>query len=190
MLPIWFLGMASTAVTTTFRRRIAFLGAFALLSTGLLGARLLRLTVDQGEALRARAESRLTRTSTQPTIRGSILDRHGRVLAAEHSSWDFAADFELMTGAWQRRQALRQARAETGRREWSQLGLGAREAAILERLDEWNDRVENVWVQAEVQTGLDRGELNEDLDAIKRGVGRLAVRVWDQQLSRLIRDSW
>ena len=180
--------MPPAAVTTTFRRRIALLGVLAVLSTGLLGARLIRLTVDRGEALRAKAEARLVRTSTQPTLRGSILDRHGRVLAAEHSSWEFAVDFELITGAWQRRQALRQARSETGRRAWSQLGLGAREAAILERLDEWNTRVEAVWLEAERQTGLDRAELDDDLDAIKRGVGRLAVRVWDQQLSRLIQS--
>ena len=179
--------MARTTVSTSFQKRIIGLGLFMVVSMGLLGARLLDLTVERGSIYLDRAESRLARTTHLPTIRGSILDRKGRPLALERSSWNFAVDFEVITGAWQRRQAIKEARASIGRREWSNLSRSQRENAIAESLLEWNARVGLVWKQAEEGLGLNQADLTEQLHDIKRGVGALAVKVWDNQLERLIR---
>ena len=179
--------MPRMMVSTSFQKRLVGLAVLMVISLGLLGGRLLDLTVERGSMYLDRAEARLVRTTHLPTIRGSIHDRTGRELVTERSSWNFAVDFEVITGAWQRRQAMKEARKKIGRRTWSNLQRFEQEDAIAESLQDWNDRIEMVWLQAEEGLGLDRRELAEQLHDIKRGVGYLAVRVWDNQLERLIR---
>ena len=179
--------MPRMMVSTSFQKRLVGLAVLMVISLGLLGGRLLDLTVERGSMYLDRAEARLARTTHLPTIRGSVHDRTGRQLVRERSSWNFAVDFEVITGAWQRRQAMKEARKKSGRRAWSNLQRFEREDAIAESLQDWNDRIETVWLQAQEGLGLDRRELTEQLYDIKRGVGSLAVRVWDNQLERLIR---
>ena len=178
--------MSRSTSTTSFQKRIIVLGLLLVGSTLLLGAQVTRLTVVEGDDRLARAESRLTRTAYLPTLRGSILDRRGRPLAVERSSWEFQVDYEVLTGAWQRRQATLQARRELGRTAWSTMGRGEQEAAIEARLPEWDAAVDAIWMAAENHAGLDRDGLDDDLNDIRRGVARRASRVWDRQYQRLV----
>lgn len=178
--------MPASSATTSFHRRLIGLCLLMLAALVMLGAQVIRLTVVEGESRLARAEAHLAQTSYLPTIRGTIFDRHGRELAVERSSWDLQVDYEVLTGAWQRRQAIRQARREIGRTDWSTLGRGEREAAIEARLSRWNEAVDRIWAAAEVHAGLKRPELDADLNDIRRGVARRASRVWAHQYRKLV----
>ncbi|MCH2160758.1 MAG: hypothetical protein MK085_02675 [Phycisphaerales bacterium] len=178
--------MPPSTSTTSFQKRVIVLGVLMVSATVLLGAQVARLTVFEGKDRLARAESRLTRTSYLPTLRGSILDRRGRLLAMERSSWEFQVDYEVLTGAWQRRQATRQARQELGWTAWATMGRGEQEEAIEARMPAWNAAVDAIWTAAETCADLDREGLDDDLNDIRRGVARRASRVWDRQYQRLV----
>ena len=148
---------------------------------------MVKLTVANGEYYREKAEARLVRTRYIPTVRGSIYDRGGRELAAERSSWDFAVDFEILTGEWQRRQALRQARRDVGSRTWGTMTRSQREDAIEVHLDGWDQKVEAVWSAADQHLELDGEGLAILLNDIRQHVGQMKVAVWIEQLKRLTR---
>lgn len=76
--------------------------SFALCGTA---ARMAQMTLRHGDDARADAELRLVRQSWTPTIRGRILDRHGRVLARPAPGFDLAVDFRVLNGRWARDQA-------------------------------------------------------------------------------------
>lgn len=112
--------MVRRAVPSMFHRRLLLMGglvSFALCGTA---ARMAQMTVAQGEAARADAESRLVRQSWTPTIRGRILDRKGRVLARPAPGFDLAVDFRVLSGRWARDQATAYAR-RTHRALWGRL---------------------------------------------------------------------
>ena len=68
------------------------------------------MTVVEGEASRALAESRLIRRTWLPTTRGRVLDRTGRVLAYDQASYDVAIEYSVLSGEWASKRAWRYAR--------------------------------------------------------------------------------
>ena len=85
-----------------FHRRLVLLVVVALTTTVVLAAQTANLTVAQGRRLRAAAESILWRQRPTPTTRGSIYDRHGRILAQDHHSYNVAVIEHVVPG-WIRR---------------------------------------------------------------------------------------
>ncbi len=169
---------------TPFHIRLIALALLFTLIAAVLAVQMTRLAIVDGPARLARAEARLIQRSFQPTIRGPIVDRVGRPLAVERSSWDFSVDYEVLTGEWQRRQAYRQARRAIGT-DWSSLSRSDREAAIEAVIPEWNQRVREIWTAAATHAGLDLSTLPQRLDDIRRGVSGRAASVWQRQFEAL-----
>jgi len=141
-----------------FHRRLALLGLSLLIPATAMGLQLGRLTIAEGAALRAEAESRLVRRSWTPTVRGRILDRHGRVLAHDAPSYDIEVSFESISGAW----AERMSGAYTRRRyaeEWPKLSPGERAALIARYRTVYEAHAERGWAVLAEQAGISVSEL-------------------------------
>lgn len=168
-----------------FHRRLLTLTAGFLLVIAVLGSQLTRLSVVEGDDRLDAARRRLDRIDFLPTVRGSILDRHGRVLAEDRASHDLAAEFEFISGAWAIDRAATQARRlvteRDGRAAWAALGADRRQAATLAELPAWIAETDRIWNAVAEATGLGRAEVDRRLDRIRAKIGRLAVAVEDRR---------
>jgi penicillin-binding protein 2 len=171
----------TNAVALQARRRLGLLAALAMVAVGALTLRLWMLTVWRGEELRETAERRLDRSVWIPSVRGSILDRRGRVLARDVPSWDVAVDYEAIDGSWVRERAERQARRDLGRSLWSRLPREARQAAVQARLPAWQAQLDEVLDRVADLAQVPRSELNQRLERVRTQVQRRAERTWERQ---------
>lgn len=163
-----------------FHRRLLLVVAAALLPVVLLGGRLVQLTIVDGAALRAEAERAARRTRFLPTLRGTILDREGTVLAQDRASWSLGVPFEVISGSWAVDQALRQARLEVGD-AWGELGPDAQGEAILERLPSWDLLVERFFDEVADRTATDPERLLRERERIHGRISRMSARVNQRQ---------
>ncbi|MFA6045068.1 MAG: hypothetical protein WC718_08795, partial [Phycisphaerales bacterium] len=92
-------------IPSMFHRRLLLVLFLMLAAFVPLGLQLAHLTLLRGPELRAVAESRLTRSQQTPTVRGSVVDRKGRILAQDRPSYDVAVDYQVINGDWAREQA-------------------------------------------------------------------------------------
>ncbi len=168
-----------------FQRRIVLLGWLTTLGFLALLAQLARLTIAQGQARRAEAESRLVVERWLPTVRGRILDRRGRVLAKDRPSYDVAVAFPVITGSWAYTQAAREARRAHAD-EWRQLSDAQREALIQQRLGPYEEQLDRMWDRFAALAGLTREEIEERKQRIIADVQRMASTVWERR--RLARE--
>jgi penicillin-binding protein 2 len=161
---------------------VVFIAALMVVVTGFLAARLFSLTVVSGTANRQLAESRLDRSTLLPTVRGTITDRKGRVLAESVPSYDLAIHYDAISGQWVQSRAIEFARKEAGPQLWSQLDPSEREMRIAEHASEFQRRLDDVLTAAVAETGLSRTELDDRISAIRTQVERKANAVWNRQL--------
>jgi penicillin-binding protein 2 len=170
-----------------FHRRLLLLGAGFLAVLVVLSSQLVRLSVVEGAERLDEAMRRLDRAEFLPTVRGSILDRRGRVLAEDRAHRDLAANFEFISGVWAVREAgdaaRRRAISQGGRAAWAALDGEARQAAILAELPEADAEADRIWDAIVAATGVDRRELESRLDAIRAGVHRKALAVSDRRVA-------
>ena len=168
-----------------FHRRLTLLAAVMAFGFLLLAAQMTRLAVVHGAEHYETAERRLDLVRYLPTTRGRILDRHGLALAVDRPSLAIAVEYEVITGAWSLREAVRVARSEIGS-AWDEMGPEDRGAAVTERLPAFEAKTDEVWNLVMRAGGIDRAELDRRLDAIKKEVQTMAAVVWDRQLRQLI----
>ncbi len=170
-----------------FHRRLLFLGIGFIAVLVVLSSQLVRLSVVEGAERLDEAMRRLDRAEFLPTIRGSILDRRGRVLAEDRAHRDLAANFEFISGVWAVREAgdaaRRRAISQGGRAAWAALDGEARQAAILAELPEADAEADRIWDSIVAATGVDRRELESRLDAIRAEVHRKALAVSDRRVA-------
>jgi penicillin-binding protein 2 len=168
-----------------FHRRLLLLTLGFLAVLVALSSQLVRLSVVEGADRLDAAMRRLDRAEFLPTVRGSILDRQGRVLAQDRASRDLAANFEFISGVWAVRRAGEAARrrviAEGGRAAWSALDGDARQAAILAELPAADAEADRIWREIASTARVDRAELEARLDAIRAEVHRKALAVSDRR---------
>ncbi|MCA9285734.1 MAG: hypothetical protein KDA22_10985, partial [Phycisphaerales bacterium] len=164
-----------------FLRRLGFLYALSAAVVVVMVLQLSRLTLAEGADHLADAESRLDQRTFLATYRGRILDRKGRVLAADRPSYDIAVEYEVLTGAWAAHEAAVAARKEVGRTAWSEMDPSARGRAIERHLPAFDAQVERLYATICDRGGIDRDELERRIDEIKRRVHTRAVAVWDRQ---------
>lgn len=105
------MGMYEKDGLGMFHGRLVLLAALGLVGFAALTAQLGRLSFLDGERLKADAERRLERLAYEPTVRGQILDRTGRVLARDRPSFDVRLDYAVLSGVWVEVMAVRFARA-------------------------------------------------------------------------------
>lgn len=148
-----------------FHRRLLLLLAAAGVGLLPLAWQLSHLTIAKGDDLRAQAESRLTRSRQTPTVRGSILDRKGRVLAQDRPSFDIAIDYRVLDGSWAQDQARRAAIRSVGS-EWGGLSRDAREAVIARFLPAFRIHLDDAWNRLAAVAGVTRAEVDAGRDAV------------------------
>jgi penicillin-binding protein 2 len=172
---------AHKLIPSMFHRRLVLLLACMTPIVLILSGQLYRLSVVEGAARLAEAESKLDRRSFLPTHRGEIRDRHGRVLARDRASYDIAVNYDVITGVWPRTRAAAQARREVGRSTWNSLSPEQRERAIAARLPYWEGQVDRLWRAVQAYGGIDEHEVIRRRDAIRAEVQSLSAVVWDRQ---------
>lgn len=136
----------SRYIPSMFQRRVLLLGVLMLSAFVLLGARLAWMTGVMGAQYRAQASQRLVTETWLPTVRGTIYDRKGRVLASDRASYDIAVDYRVLAGQWvyrdrngrahgieMRTYATRLAR-RANPKVWDTLG-GQRQGEIIDRFE-------------------------------------------------------
>ncbi|MBL0926457.1 MAG: hypothetical protein IBJ11_02240 [Phycisphaerales bacterium] len=170
-------------IRSMFIRRLWLL--FGLLCVGFLalGLRAFYVAAAHGGEFRQIAESRLVRERWTPTVRGRILDRKGRVLAADQPGFDVLVDYRMITGEWAYSQAAAQARKEN-RDRWGKLGRDAREELIAAVLPDWEQRAQSMWELMASALGVPRAMIEQRKSEIKAAVQQTAATVYEQMLIR------
>lgn len=139
--------MITDLVPSMFHRRLLLLaGAFAL-GAGVVAVRVVWIGGVQHEQLTAKAESKLIARHWTPTVRGKILDRKGRVLAADRASYDLVLPFPVINQQWAAERA--KARAPRVYRDvgpgWGEMKPAERAEAIERLTSIYRDHQSAAW---------------------------------------------
>ncbi len=165
-------------IPSMFHRRLALL---LLLAAGLslaLAAQAARMSVGDAHVERlAQAERALRSTELIPTVRGRILDRHGRELAIDAPGYDVAVDYRVLTGQWAYDRALAAAR-RANREAWGELSIEQREALIAVERRPFDEQREELRRRLAELGGIKPVELVERADRVVARVHREANYLW------------
>ncbi|MBL8762893.1 MAG: hypothetical protein JNM07_01320 [Phycisphaerae bacterium] len=173
----------ASAIPRMFHRRLLLLGLLLALAFVPPACQMVRLTLWQGEQLRDEAERRLVSRQWMPTVRGRILDRRDRVLAADRPAYDISVDYPVITGQWARDQAARAARkAHAG--QWRKLAPEQREALIEAAERPFRERLDAMWTAFASLSGLSRPEIERRKQEIIAEVEMLAGAIRRIRLER------
>jgi len=170
-----------SALPSLFVRRLLGLGLCLGAIVTLLGMQAVRLTIVEHDRHRSQAERRLQDRRFLPTYRGRIIDRHGRVLAADRAGYDLALEYTFMIGAWSVRRATEIARAEAGARTWASLGPSERQARIDVHLIATDALAERILTTVALATGVPRSELDQRIADNVARIDRAAEATWSRQ---------
>ncbi len=175
-------------VQSMFRRRLILIGLATALSCGGISAQLVRLTIVESDELRARAESRLARQHWTPTVRGRILDRKGRVLAADRAGYAIEIDYDALTGDWARTHG-RTLAYRANKDAWGDWTADERATAARPFIDACAERLAQSHDRIARALGIPRQELEDRSAAIVSRVRSMkdAVR---SRAERRLRDDY
>lgn len=162
-----------------YQRRLLMLAALGLAGLALPVAQMVRLTVVKGETLRVDAEKKLINEQWLETIRGRILDRKGRVLAADQASLDVSVDYTVISGQWAYQRAAAKAR-KLNREKWAALSPDLREDLIQQYLPEFNQRLDDMWTRFSAIAGVSRPDIEDRKTQIREMVAALAASVTER----------
>lgn len=171
----------SKFIPSMFHRRLLLLLGVCIVFIVLLGGQMFRLSVLEGAQRLSAAEQKLDSRTYLPTTRGNIYDRRDRMLALDRACYDIAVEYDVITGAWQREQAAKDAKKELGRTKWNAIGPEQREAAVKERLPKWKSQTNLLWGEICRLGEIAPDELQKRLDEIKAEVQSAAAYIWEQQ---------
>ena len=174
----------SKLIPSMFHRRLVLLLLATSIPVAGIVAQLGRLTLADGDGLRADAERRLVRTSWTPTTRGRILDRTGRVLARDVPSYDISVDYRCISGAWALSRAGGYARARH-RNEWPKLDTEQRAELIDRYVGEFAAHIDRMWVRVAEVAGVDADLVDDQLVAIIERVESVHDAVSSRRLDTL-----
>ncbi len=157
------------AIPSMFHRRLALLLVVFAASMAVLAARLVDLTVIEGEQRLERAESRLIRRTWMPTVRGRILDRKERVLAMDRPSYSVAVAYDVLSGRWAEREGRRMARRVLGE-TWLEADDNRRRSLEAPFVERYRGHVSRMLDRIAEITRTDRADID-------RRIGRILARV-------------
>jgi cell division protein FtsI/penicillin-binding protein 2 len=152
-------------VPSMFHRRLLLLLVLIVLALTPLSLRLTSLTLGKGLGLREDAERRLVRRAWTPTVRGSILDRRGRVLAQDRPSYDVAVDYSVITGDWVQRQAYLAARHAAGAR-WGDMSAAQHEDSVARYRPAFVMHLDRGWDELARRLNITREDLDKRRDQV------------------------
>jgi penicillin-binding protein 2 len=165
-----------------FERRMLIVGIVFAVVLGGMAARLFSLTVVMGSQQRALADSRLDRSTLLATVRGSIIDRKGRVLAKSVPSYDVAIFYPAINGAWVDTRAIAAAKKAVGRAAWNRLGPADREERIEAQRQGLAAELESVLNEVATACHMTRDELSAEMGSVRMHVEKKASAVWEARL--------
>ena len=168
--------------TSMFERRMLIVGVVFAVVLGGMAARLFSLTVVMGSQQRALADSRLDRSTLLATVRGSITDRKGRVLAESVPSYDVAIFYPAINGAWVDTRAIAAAKKAAGRAAWNRLGPAEREERIEAQRQALAAELEGVLNEVAKACHMTRDELSAEMGSVRMHVEKKASAVWEARL--------
>lgn len=197
----------SKYIPSMFHRRLILLMLAVCVGFAGLFVRMSWMTVVEGEASRALAESRLIRRTWLPTTRGRVLDRTGRVLAYDQASYDVAIEYSVLSGEWASARARRYAR-RAHKDRWDLYSDTERDAIVANYRLIYQKHVDASMrtIAAYTQIGLDemlakRDEIVEKIERQHRSIVEARVRnevearerkgfvVSDEDLARFVKNS-
>ncbi|MBS0195473.1 MAG: hypothetical protein JSR77_01820 [Planctomycetes bacterium] len=149
-----------------FHRRLLLLTLLFGVGAAPLCVQLSRLALVRGDDLRREAESRLVKRQWTPSVRGTILDRKGRVLAQDRPSFDVSVPYSVITGDWAREHAETVARRSIGLAGWLGLSPAEREEVVSQLLPAFQVHLERGWERLANTLGVPRDQLDARRDAI------------------------
>lgn len=162
-----------------FARRVTLIAVVMGVVGAVLSGQTSRMTVLEHERALEEARDRLYRMEWAPTVRGRILDRHGRVLARDRASYALAVDYKVLSGEWARQQARTAARA-MHRDAWGILSPSEREQLINASLPTFEAHVDRMWSRLAGVTGVGVDTLREragqTIDRVDRLRGSIETR--------------
>ncbi len=173
-----------TRANSLFQRRMLFVGALLALALGAMSTRLFSLTVVSGARHRAEAESRLDRSALLPTVRGSILDRKGRVLAQNVPSYDLAVFYPAIDRQWITKRAVAAARKDATRAVWNRLGPAEREERIAAKERELGAELDATLAEAARLAEMPPAQFADEVGRVRTQVERKASTVHEARLER------
>jgi len=166
-----------------FHRRLLLLLVVFSCATFALGAQLFRLTVLQGPVHRREAESVLSSRKLVETVRGSIVDRKGRVLAEDAPCYDIAVEYEVITGQWAYDEARRVAYRDHVD-SWAKMSFEEREALIEQYRKPFDEQLDRLWSLMLQYGHLNAEQLAERKATIIKRVQTIRADVWDRRAKR------
>lgn len=168
---------------TLFHRRLVLLLLLVGLMIGVLSLRLGSLSLARGGEMRAQAEAMLLRQRWIPAARGKILDRKGRILAADRPTYNIMVAYDSlaqveavpggavqvggaggvvqprMTTRWARAQATRFAKRLTGTR-WMDLSKAEQAERRATLLPVFEQHLALAWAELSHLTGVPQDQLD------------------------------
>jgi cell division protein FtsI/penicillin-binding protein 2 len=146
-----------------FHRRLAMLAGVFALGAGIVATRIVWLGVGRHEDLERRAEAKLVARRWTPTVRGKILDRKGRVLAADRASYDLVLPFGVINGGWatdRARQTAPRAFRDAEEGGWGAWNPARREASVATLAGVYQRHQDAAWSRLAGLLGTTTGELD------------------------------
>ncbi|MEM1329878.1 MAG: penicillin-binding transpeptidase domain-containing protein [Planctomycetota bacterium] len=159
-------------IPSMFHRRLLLLAGLMAIPLVAMLVQLGRLTIAQGGELREEAERRLVVRTWSPTVRGAVLDRAGRILAADRPSYDLAIDYRVLSGSWAESKAGRYARRRHAEL-WPELGPEQRSDLVDRYASVFSEHINRSYRELAEAAGVPETELSETREQIVAGVDRM-----------------
>lgn len=181
------VGLWRRVLPSMYHRRLGLLTLAFFLPFGAVFLRVGYLTTVKADELSARAERALLRSHWTPTVRGRILDRHGRVLAQDRPSFEVRVEYEMISGEWARREAERHAR-ERHRDVWASLDSVGRETLAQRYRPMYDAELEQMWSLLGQLLGVEAEEVERRRAGVLESVQRIAASQWERARQRRERE--
>lgn len=168
-----------------FHRRLLLIGTLAVAGLALPLIQTARLTTTRHEELLRASEARLITRQWTPSVRGTIVDRKGRVMAQDRPSYDVAVDYDVLKGLWPRKAAEQLARSN--RTQWAELNPLQREELIDQLAAAYAKRADRALAEVARVCGIDRDQLNAKARAAVGEVDALYESIRERRRSEAIK---
>lgn len=178
------MGMYEKDGLGMFHGRLILLAALGLLGFAALTAQLGRLSFVMGPQLKQEAESRLERLAWEPTVRGRILDRHGRVLAQDRPTFDVRIDYSVLSGSWAEAWSVAFAR-EVHAEVWRELDPAQRDALARAYEPFFHEHVQRGLAELAIVADTPLESIMLRIDEVRSRVERIAGRFVSRRLEEL-----
>jgi len=162
-----------------FHRRLLLLTAAMLAVLFVLGVATARLASGESflEARRI-AESKLRGSQLIHTRRGSIIDRHGVVLALDEPGYDLVIHYDLLTGRWAQNQAYTDASSD--KVAWGEMSQLQRDEAVERLRLEYEQQTTDMFRTLGEVSGLGLPEISRRRSQAVERVQQMQNYLWQR----------